>query len=180
MRRVEEIPPYFPISDFMKGTNVLWIIGLPHGNRRNGIFFLFIQEKSRLGLEGCCWRKRSNILKELAYLGRYGWLIHWCLLLNENLRYCLFLQVGSRRSRRWLNDFLLIELVPRLNAEEIRGLFAPPPFGNNSTNFTDYPWNKTIYFSSVDAPKIIMLLFSLADLAIPLFFVCSTQKLRWY
>ena len=40
------------------------------------------------------------------------------------------LQVSNRRSRRWLNDRLLMELVPRLNAEEIRGLFAPPPFGN--------------------------------------------------
>jgi len=40
------------------------------------------------------------------------------------------LQVRNRRSRRWLNDRLLMELVPRLNAEEIRGLFAPPPWGN--------------------------------------------------
>lgn len=37
--------------------------------------------------------------------------------------------VGNRRSRRLLNDRLLMELVPRLNAEEIRGLFAPPPWG---------------------------------------------------
>lgn len=41
------------------------------------------------------------------------------------------LQVSNRRSRRWLNDRLLIELVPRLNADEIRGLFAPPPWGND-------------------------------------------------
>ncbi|WOK99119.1 hypothetical protein Cni_G07831 [Canna indica] len=40
-------------------------------------------------------------------------------------------KVSNRRSRRWLNDCLLIELVPRLNAEEIRGLFAPPPWGDN-------------------------------------------------
>ncbi|KAL5984497.1 hypothetical protein ACLOJK_018602, partial [Asimina triloba] len=40
-------------------------------------------------------------------------------------------KVSNRRSRRWLNDRLLIELVPRLNAEEIRGLFAPPPWGDN-------------------------------------------------
>ncbi|OVA05520.1 R3H-associated N-terminal domain [Macleaya cordata] len=40
-------------------------------------------------------------------------------------------RVSNRRSRRWLNDRLLIELVPRLNAEEIRGLFAPPPWGDN-------------------------------------------------
>ncbi|KAB1204385.1 hypothetical protein CJ030_MR8G027178 [Morella rubra] len=38
--------------------------------------------------------------------------------------------VSNRRARRWLNDRLLMELVPRLNAEEIRGLFAPPPWGN--------------------------------------------------
>ncbi|XP_075520460.1 uncharacterized protein LOC142553837 isoform X1 [Primulina tabacum] len=40
-------------------------------------------------------------------------------------------QVSNRRSRRWLNDRLLMELVPRLNAEEIRGLFAPPPWGDD-------------------------------------------------
>ncbi|XP_057800832.1 uncharacterized protein LOC131016209 isoform X2 [Salvia miltiorrhiza] len=39
--------------------------------------------------------------------------------------------VRNRRSRRWLNDRLLMELVPRLNAEEIRGLFAPPPWGED-------------------------------------------------
>ncbi|CAA7399990.1 unnamed protein product [Spirodela intermedia] len=39
-------------------------------------------------------------------------------------------KVSNQRSRRWLNDRLLIELVPRLNAEEIRGLFAPPPWGD--------------------------------------------------
>ncbi|XP_072997494.1 uncharacterized protein [Typha latifolia] len=41
-------------------------------------------------------------------------------------------KVSNRRSRRWLNDRLLIELVPRLNVEEIRGLFAPPPWGENT------------------------------------------------
>ncbi|WCJ21509.1 Phenazine biosynthesis-like domain-containing protein [Euphorbia peplus] len=40
-------------------------------------------------------------------------------------------KVSNRRSRRWLNDRLLMELVPRLNADEIRGLFAPPPFGDD-------------------------------------------------
>ncbi|XVF21804.1 hypothetical protein REPUB_Repub12eG0121600 [Reevesia pubescens] len=40
-------------------------------------------------------------------------------------------KVTNRRSRRWLNDRLLMELVPRLNAEEIRGLFAPPPWGDD-------------------------------------------------
>ncbi|CAL2280897.1 unnamed protein product [Prunus armeniaca] len=39
--------------------------------------------------------------------------------------------VSNRRSRRWINDRLLMELVPRLNAEEIRGLFAPPPWGDD-------------------------------------------------
>ncbi|KAI4365655.1 hypothetical protein MLD38_021621 [Melastoma candidum] len=39
-------------------------------------------------------------------------------------------QVSNRRSRRWINDRLLMELVPRLNAEEIRGLFSPPPWGD--------------------------------------------------
>lgn len=39
-------------------------------------------------------------------------------------------RISNRRSRRWVNDRLLMELVPRLNAEEIRGLFAPPPWGD--------------------------------------------------
>ncbi|XP_075651634.1 uncharacterized protein LOC142622089 [Castanea sativa] len=39
--------------------------------------------------------------------------------------------VSNRRSRRLVNDHLLMELVPRLNAEEIRCLFAPPPFGDD-------------------------------------------------
>ncbi|KAF7120476.1 hypothetical protein RHSIM_Rhsim13G0023500 [Rhododendron simsii] len=39
--------------------------------------------------------------------------------------------VSNRRSRRWVNDRLLMELVPRLHAEEIRGLFAPPPWGED-------------------------------------------------
>ncbi|KAL0419921.1 UNVERIFIED_CONTAM: hypothetical protein Sradi_1405600 [Sesamum radiatum] len=41
-------------------------------------------------------------------------------------------RVSNRRSRRWINDRLLMELVPRLNAEEIRGLFAPPPWGDDA------------------------------------------------
>ncbi|VAI29813.1 unnamed protein product [Triticum turgidum subsp. durum] len=41
-------------------------------------------------------------------------------------------KVSNRRSRRWLNDRLLIELVPRLHVEEIKGLFAPPPFGEEA------------------------------------------------
>ena len=31
-----------------------------------------------------------------------------------------------------MNDRLLIELVPRLHVEEIKGLFAPPPFGEEA------------------------------------------------
>jgi hypothetical protein len=38
-------------------------------------------------------------------------------------------KVSNRRSRKWLNDRLLIELVPRLHVDEIKGLFAPPPWG---------------------------------------------------
>ncbi|XP_020591972.1 R3H domain-containing protein 4-like [Phalaenopsis equestris] len=41
-------------------------------------------------------------------------------------------KVSNRRSRRWMNDRLLIELVPRLRVEEIRGLFAPPPWGEST------------------------------------------------
>ncbi|KAK2990511.1 hypothetical protein RJ640_019791 [Escallonia rubra] len=39
--------------------------------------------------------------------------------------------LSNRRSRRWINDRVLMELVPRLNADEIRGLFAPPPWGDD-------------------------------------------------
>ncbi|XP_038896192.1 R3H domain-containing protein 4 [Benincasa hispida] len=64
-------------------------------------------------------------------------------------------KVTNRKSRRWLNDRLLMELVPRLNAEEIRGLFAPPPWGDDvrpttfsMTNAGD--WDK---FRSIDMDK---------------------------
>jgi hypothetical protein len=43
----------------------------------------------------------------------------------------LYTQVSNRRSRKWFNDRLLIELVPRLYVEEIKGLFAPPPWGKH-------------------------------------------------
>ncbi|GAB2248546.1 hypothetical protein Droror1_Dr00008428 [Drosera rotundifolia] len=63
--------------------------------------------------------------------------------------------VSNRRARRLLNDRLLMELVPRLNAEEIRGLFAPPPWGDDTpvsafcmTNVAD--WDK---FRSIDMDK---------------------------
>ncbi|GAB4829817.1 hypothetical protein Ancab_019470 [Ancistrocladus abbreviatus] len=39
-------------------------------------------------------------------------------------------EVSNRRSHRLFNDRLLMELVPRLSAQEIRGLFAPPPWGD--------------------------------------------------
>ncbi|KAM0845402.1 hypothetical protein ACQ4PT_056403 [Festuca glaucescens] len=38
-------------------------------------------------------------------------------------------KISNRKSCRWLNDSLLLELVPRLDADEIKGLFAPPPWG---------------------------------------------------
>ncbi|KAL8167738.1 hypothetical protein V2J09_009237 [Rumex salicifolius] len=34
-------------------------------------------------------------------------------------------RVSNRRTRRWVNDRILMELVPRLNAEEVRGDDAP-------------------------------------------------------
>jgi hypothetical protein len=55
-----------------------------------------------------------------------------CVLGVCRLMVCLlqcYTQVSNRRSRKWLNDRLLIELVPRLHVEEIKGLFAPPPWG---------------------------------------------------
>ncbi|GMJ01126.1 hypothetical protein HRI_003781800 [Hibiscus trionum] len=52
------------------------------------------------------------------------WLsFHLFVIFPEMLGYLR--QVTNRRSRRWLNDRLL-------NAEEIRGLFAPPPWGNDT------------------------------------------------
>ncbi|XP_017626262.1 uncharacterized protein LOC108469755 [Gossypium arboreum] len=64
-------------------------------------------------------------------------------------------KVTNRRSRRWLNDRLLMELVPRLNAEEVRGLFAPPPWGDDAppsafcmTNVGE--WDK---FRTIDMDK---------------------------
>ncbi|XP_027097086.1 uncharacterized protein [Coffea arabica] len=69
-------------------------------------------------------------------------------------------KVSNRRSRRWLNDRLLMELVPRLNAEEIRGLFAPPPWGDDvplspfsMTNIGE--WDK---FRTVDMDKETMMI----------------------
>ncbi|KAM7254319.1 hypothetical protein ACFE04_032001 [Oxalis oulophora] len=63
--------------------------------------------------------------------------------------------VSNRRSRRWLNDRLLMELVPRLSEKEIRGLFAPPPFGDDvpqspfcMTNMGE--WDK---FRTIDMDK---------------------------
>ncbi|XP_052170158.1 uncharacterized protein LOC127786658 isoform X2 [Diospyros lotus] len=63
--------------------------------------------------------------------------------------------VSNRRSRRWLNDRLLMELVPRLNAQEIRGLFAPPPWGEDVPpspfSMTDVgEWDK---FRNIDMDK---------------------------
>lgn len=55
----------------------------------------------------------------------YGDFVIMSLTLDD-----LFSQVSNRRARRWINDRILLELVPRLTGDEIRGLFAPPPFGN--------------------------------------------------
>ncbi|XP_076923594.1 uncharacterized protein LOC143585777 [Bidens hawaiensis] len=41
-------------------------------------------------------------------------------------------KVSNRRARRWINDRILLELVPRLTGDEIRGLFAPPPWGDEA------------------------------------------------
>ncbi|KAG6541453.1 hypothetical protein Mapa_017125 [Marchantia paleacea] len=42
------------------------------------------------------------------------------------------IKVSKRRYRRWLNDRLLRELAPPLEASEIASLFAPPPWGEKS------------------------------------------------
>ncbi|KAK4281145.1 hypothetical protein QN277_012670 [Acacia crassicarpa] len=72
-------------------------------------------------------------------------------------------KVSNRRSRRWLNDRLLMELVPRLNAEEIRGLFAPPPWGNevppsafSMTNMGE--WDR---FRNIDMDKEVNIIHAL-------------------
>lgn len=49
--------------------------------------------------------------------------------------------MSNRRSRRWLNDRLLMELVPPLNAKEIRGLFAPPPWGTEFLKHNIFPFS---------------------------------------
>lgn len=74
-------------------------------------------------------------------------------------------KVSNRRSRRWLNDRLLMELVPRLNAEEIRSLFAPPPFGDDvplsvfcMTNVGE--WDK---FRNIDMDKEATIMDALED-----------------
>ncbi|KAE9618445.1 hypothetical protein Lal_00047022 [Lupinus albus] len=74
-------------------------------------------------------------------------------------------KVTNRRSRRWLNDRLLMELVPRLNAEEIRGLFAPPPWGDevppstfSMANVED--WDR---FRNIDMDKEVNLIQALEN-----------------
>jgi hypothetical protein len=73
--------------------------------------------------------------------------------------------VSNRRSRRWLNDRLLMELVPRLSEKEIRGLFAPPPFGDDvppspfcMTNVGE--WDK---FRNIDMDKEANIIRALND-----------------
>ncbi|KAJ1405126.1 R3H-associated N-terminal domain [Sesbania bispinosa] len=74
-------------------------------------------------------------------------------------------KVTNRRSRRWLNDRLLMELVPRLNAEEIRGLFAPPPWGDevppSTFSMTDTEeWDR---FRNIDMDKEVNLIHALEN-----------------
>ncbi|KAI3676506.1 hypothetical protein L1987_86116 [Smallanthus sonchifolius] len=64
-------------------------------------------------------------------------------------------RVSNRRARRWINDRILLELVPRLTGDEIRGLFAPPPWGDEAqpspfcmTNVGE--WDK---FRNIDMDK---------------------------
>lgn len=64
-------------------------------------------------------------------------------------------RVSNRRARRWINDRILLELVPRLSGDEIRGLFAPPPWGDDvrpspfcMTNLGE--WDK---FRNIDMDK---------------------------
>ncbi|KAK7344485.1 hypothetical protein VNO77_14137 [Canavalia gladiata] len=74
-------------------------------------------------------------------------------------------KVTNRRSRRWLNDRLLMELVPHLNAEEIRGLFAPPPWGDEvppsmfcMTNVEE--WDR---FRNIDMDKEVNIIHALEN-----------------
>ncbi|KAK7277659.1 hypothetical protein RJT34_22674 [Clitoria ternatea] len=74
-------------------------------------------------------------------------------------------KVTNRRSRRLVNDRLLMELVPRLNAEEIRGLFAPPPWGDevppsifSMTNMEE--WDR---FRNIDMDKEVNLIHALEN-----------------
>ncbi|XP_015575636.2 R3H domain-containing protein 4 [Ricinus communis] len=64
-------------------------------------------------------------------------------------------KVSNRRSRRWINDRLLMELVPRLNADEIRGLFAPPPWGDDvpPSAFSMTNVGEWEYFRNIDMDK---------------------------
>lgn len=41
-------------------------------------------------------------------------------------------KLSNRNYRKWMNDRLLRELTPQLDAEEIGSLFAPPPWGEKS------------------------------------------------
>ncbi|KAK4776869.1 hypothetical protein SAY86_005557 [Trapa natans] len=81
----------------------------------------------------------------------------WAMSIEKKIEFLESLagSVSNRRSRRLINDRLLMELVPRLNAEEIRGLFAPPPWGDDvppsafcMTNVRE--WDK---FRNIDMDK---------------------------
>ncbi|KAK9057281.1 hypothetical protein SSX86_022116 [Deinandra increscens subsp. villosa] len=79
------------------------------------------------------------------------------LALEKKIEYLESLndRVSNRRARRWINDRILLELVPRLTGDEIRGLFAPPPWGDEAqpsafsmTNVGE--WDK---FRNIDMDK---------------------------
>ncbi|KAM0004000.1 putative R3H domain-containing protein [Helianthus debilis subsp. tardiflorus] len=79
------------------------------------------------------------------------------LALEKKIEYLESLndRVSNRRARRWINDRILLELVPHLTGDEIRGLFAPPPWGDEArpspfsmTNVGE--WDK---FRNIDMEK---------------------------
>ncbi|KAI3829624.1 hypothetical protein L1987_03751 [Smallanthus sonchifolius] len=79
------------------------------------------------------------------------------LALEKKIEYLESLndRVSNRRARRWINDRILLELVPRLTGDEIRGLFTPPPWGHEArpspfcmTNVGE--WDK---FRNIDMDK---------------------------
>lgn len=52
--------------------------------------------------------------------------------LEAEQRVRILWKLSNRHYRRWMNDRLLRELAPPLDAQEIGSLFAPPPWGEKS------------------------------------------------